>query len=188
MLARQTPEQILDTALDALSTDPEWRSTLDEMSVPLYTTDPSGVVTYRNRASVEFAGREPDPDQDRWIFWRIQTPCGDNLTTDDCPMALAIREQRPVRGVLAIAVRPDDSRIAYIPYPTPLFDREGRLTGAVNMLIDVTEEQSGALHEQAERCRRLAGATYDRATSKVLGDMASGFDKTADHLAPKRTR
>jgi hypothetical protein len=51
------------------------------------------------------------------------------------------------------------------------------------MLIDVTEEQSAALHEQAERCRRLAQATYDRQTSKVLDDMATGFDQTAEDLA-----
>ena len=54
------------------------------------------------------------------------------------------------------------------------------------MLIDVTEEQSHALHEQAERCRRLAEATYDRATSEVLGQMADGFDRTANNLTRKR--
>jgi len=54
------------------------------------------------------------------------------------------------------------------------------------MLIDVTNEQSEALLEQAERCRRLAGATYDRETSRVLDEMASGFAKAADDLARKR--
>ena len=53
------------------------------------------------------------------------------------------------------------------------------------MLIDVSDEQSHALHDQAERCRRLADATYDRQTSKVLGDMADGFDRTADDLCRK---
>jgi hypothetical protein len=101
-------------------------------------------------------------------------------------MAQAIKLRKPVRDAIAIAERPDGSRVAFRPYPTPLFDRDGRLTGAVNMLIDVTQEQSDALHEQAERCRRLADATYDRATSKVLGEMASSFDKSADELAHKR--
>ena len=54
------------------------------------------------------------------------------------------------------------------------------------MLIDVTAEQSDKLHEQADRCRRLAGATYDRGTSKMLGDMADGFDRTANALTDKR--
>jgi hypothetical protein len=56
----------------------------------------------------------------------------------------------------------------------------------VNMLIDVTDEQTDALHRQAERCRRLADATYDRNTSRILGDMADGFDRTADELEHKR--
>ena len=101
-------------------------------------------------------------------------------------MAQAIQQRKPVRDVIAIAERPDHSRVAFRPYPTPLFDADGNLTGAVNMLVDVTNEQSEALHEQAERCRRLAGVTYDRETNKVLGDMATGFDKTADDLCARR--
>ena len=42
-----------------------------------------------------------------------------------------------------------------------------------------------ALLEQAERCRRLAGTTYDRETNRVLGEMASGFEKAASKLARK---
>src|SRR5438477_10422962 len=103
-------------------------------------------------------------------------------------MAQAIRDEKPVRNSVAIAERPDGSRIAFRPYPTPLFDDDGRLTGAVNMLIDVTEEQSEALHDQAERCRRLADAMYDRRTSAVLGTMAEGFDRTAQELRADNDR
>ena len=56
-------------------------------------------------------------------------------------MAVAIREQRAIRGKVAIAARPDGSRKAFTPYPTPLFDDDGQLTGAVNMLIDVSAAQ-----------------------------------------------
>jgi signal transduction histidine kinase len=97
-------------------------------------------------------------------------------------MADAIREKRVIRDAVAIAERPDGSRIAFRPYPTPLFDDSGTLTGAVNMLIDVTEEQSGALTEQAERCRRLAGALYSRESNTVLQHMAERFDQTAAEL------
>jgi len=71
--------------------------------------------------------------------------------------------------------------------PTPIFAADGSFKGAINLLLDVTEEQSFALQEQASRCRRLAGATYDRKTSKVLDDMAEGFDRTAERLAVKAT-
>jgi PAS domain S-box-containing protein len=162
---------------------------IDELPAEIYTTDASGAVTYWNRACVEFAGREPQPGKDRWcVTWQLYTTTGDPLPHEHCPMAQAIQEKRPVRDAIAIAERPDGSRVAFRPYPTPFFDEDGSMAGAVNMLIDVTDEQSEALHQQADRCRRLAKATYDRATSKVLGAMADGFDKTAHALSPKRIR
>ena len=189
MLTRHDPEEMLRTAVNALATGPECQAMLDELPAPIYTTDAQGNVTYWNRACVGFAGREPQLGRDRWcVTWQLYTTNGEPLRHEDCPMADAIREERPIRDVIAIAERPDGSRVAFRPYPTPLFDSDGRLTGAVNMLIDVTDEQSAALHEQAERCRRLAQATYDRETSKVLDDMATGFDQTAENLAQPAAR
>jgi PAS domain S-box-containing protein len=183
MLANSSPEQFLDTALHALSTSPDWRSVLDEMPVPVYTTDASGAVTYWNRACVEFAGRQPQLGRDRWcVTWKIFTTAGDFMPHEQCPMAQAIRQQRVIRDAVAIAERPDGSRVAFRPYPTPLFDENGKLTGAVNMLIDVTDEQTDALYEQADRCRRLASALYTRESTIVLEKMATGFERTAAEL------
>jgi PAS domain-containing protein len=187
MLARQDPEHILDSAIDALSAGPECRAMLDALPVPVYTTDTEGNVTHWNLACIDFAGRVPQLGQDRWcVTWQLYSSTGEPLRHEDCPMAQAIRQKRPIRDVIAIAERPDGSRVAFKPYPTPLFDDSGALTGAVNLLIDVSDEQSEALHEQAERCRRLADATYDRETSEVLGTMASGYERAARELANKR--
>lgn len=183
MLAQHDPELILDTALDALSTAADWRRVLDALTVPIYVADADGAVTYWNRACVEFAGREPQLGRDRWcVSWKIFTTTGERLPHDQCPMAQALRRRRIVRDVVVIAERPDGLRRAFRPYPTPLFGADGALRGAVNMLIDVTEEQSEALYEQAERCRRLADAIYDRNTTAVLARMAIGFDRTAAGL------
>jgi PAS domain S-box-containing protein len=185
-LSRQDPQQFLDAALDALASGPDWRPVLDALPVPIYTTDADGAVTYSNRACARFAGREPQPGEDRWcVTWQLYTSTGERLANDSCPMAQAIRERRVIRDHVAIAERPDGTRVAFKPYPTPLFEEDGSLRGAVNMLIDVTDEQCDRLHEHADRCRRLAGATYDRQTSDVLGRMAESFDKTADKLAGK---
>ena len=91
----------------------------------------------------------------------------------------AIREQRADPRRHRHRRAPRRQPRAFRPYPTPLFDEHGVLTGAVNMLIDVTEEQSEALHEQAERCRRLARSLYSRDSTIVLQDMAEGFEQTA---------
>ena len=97
-------------------------------------------------------------------------------------MAQAIQEKRVIRDAVAIAERPDGSRIAFRPYPTPLFDSDGQLTGAINMLIDVTDEQTEALHDQASRCRRLADALYTRESNIVLQHMAECYERTAAEL------
>lgn len=183
MLAGENPEQMLDVALKALSSTSDWRSVLDELPAPIYTTDPHGLVTYWNRACVGLAGREPCLGRDRWcVTWKIFTTAGDHLPHDECPMAQAIKERRIIRDSVAIAERPNGSRIAFRAYPTPLFDEEGSVTGAVNMLIDVTAEQSDSLRQQAERCRRLANSLYSRESTIVLNAMAEGFDRAASEL------
>ena len=100
-------------------------------------------------------------------------------------MAQAIRERRAIRDSIAIAERPDGSRVAFRPYPTPLFDEDGNVTGAVNMLIDVSDQQAEVLADQASRCRRLANAMYDRDTTDVLSRMADGFERTAHDLGAR---
>ena len=54
-------------------------------------------------------------------------------------MAVALKENRPVRGVAAVAERPDGSRIPFMPFPTPLRDASGALVGGVNMLLDMSQ-------------------------------------------------
>lgn len=183
MAGAATTQQYLDRALDAIGRSSGFEATLDELPVPIYVTDPDGLVTYWNRACIEFAGRVPETGKDRWcVTWKIYTTAGDLLPHDKCPMATAIRKQQPIRNEVAIAVRPDGSRVAFAPYPTPIFDRDGRFAGAINMLVDVSEQQRQVLADQARRCRRLAGATYDRQTTDALAAMAEGFERTAEAL------
>ena len=187
MVGEIHPENLVDVALGALAGGDGQRATLDALPVPVYTTDAEGAVTWWNRACVEFAGREPELGRDRWcVTAQLYTMTGEALAHEDCPMAQAIKQQRAIRDTIAIAERPDGSRVAFRPYPTPLFDAHGTMTGAVNLLIDVTEEQSAALREQAERCRRLAGALYSREGTTVLTQMADRFDQAAAELKAKR--
>jgi PAS domain-containing protein len=176
-------QRLLDEVLGALSGD-AWAVTLDALDAPAYLTDTHGNVTYWNRACVAFAGREPALGRDRWcVTWKLFTMAGDPLAHDACPMAVAIKQQRVVRNAVAIAERPDGSRRAFMPYPTPLFDEAGAMTGAVNLLIDVTAEQGKELRGQADRCRRLAKSVTDARASRVLDDMAIGYERSAASLS-----
>ena len=175
-------KHLLDEALAALDRD-DWRSAIDQLPVPIYRTDVDGNVTYWNQACVDFAGRRPELGRDRWcVTWKIYKTTGEFLPHDQCPMAEAIHQRREVRGAVAIAMRPDGSRRAFTPYPTPLFDPDGEFSGAINMLVDVSGEQCHVLAEQAERCRRLALWSTDAPTRDVLSDMAINYDATARAL------
>jgi hypothetical protein len=48
------------------------------------------------------------------------------------------------------------------------------------------DDQLESLNEQAKRCRRLAGATYDRDVATMLANMAEGYERTAKELSQKR--
>ena len=90
--------------------------------------------------------------------------------------------QRSIRSEVAIAMRPNGSRVAFRPYPTPIFDDSGLFKGAINILIDISDEQAEVLQEQAARCRRLANSTDDLSARDILRSMAAGYDESADSL------
>ena len=181
MQCSDNAEILLETALTVVRAGPD-RTVIDAFPVPVYTTDADGEITYWNRACVEFSGREPSPG-DRWcVTWKLFTTEGESLPHEDCPMAVAIRQRRPVRNEIAIAQRPDGGRAAFRPYATPLFDSDGAFVGAINLLVDISEEQAGALSTQADRCRRLSRATHDKATAEMLKRMADGYKDTAAAL------
>jgi PAS domain S-box-containing protein len=116
----------------------------------IYTTDAAGKITYYNEAAVELAGRRPTIGSDEWcVTWKLFWPDGTPLPHDQCPMAIALKEDRPIRGKEAVAERPDGTRVPFIPFPTPLHDGNGKLVGAINMLVDLSERK------QAETQQRL---------------------------------
>lgn len=122
---------------------------LDAIPGAIYTTDAKGKILYYNKAAVEFAGRAPTIGQDEWcVSWKLYWPDGTPLPHDECPMAIALREGRPIRGKEAVAERPDGTRIPFIPYPTPLRDSDGNVIGAINMLVDISQRKEAETQQQ----------------------------------------
>jgi PAS domain S-box-containing protein len=138
-----------------------YRDLLNALPAAVYTTDAEGRITFYNEAAVEFAGRRPVIGQDEWcVSWRMYWPDGTPLPHDQCPMAVALKEGRAVRGIEAVAERPDGSRVTFIPYPTPLRNKAGAVVGAVNMLVDITDRKA-----TEERQRLLANEVNHRANN-----------------------
>ncbi|HWA63159.1 MAG TPA: PAS domain-containing protein [Caulobacteraceae bacterium] len=122
---------------------------LHALPTAVYTTDAEGRLVFYNRAAVELWGWEPPLHATRWcgarkLFHADGTP----MAHEASPLAQALREGRPIRDVEAILERPDGTRIAFSPYPTPLHDAGGRITGAVNMLVDISRHRSAEEAQQ----------------------------------------
>ena len=178
-------DEILRDALQAFGQGHEpLYDALRALPAPIYVTDAEGWVIFANEPCLRFSGRRPAIGKDRWcVTWKLYTEDGAFLPHDQCPMAVAIQEKRAVRGVNAVAERPDGTRVTFIPFPTPLLDAHGALVGAVNMLIDVTEvRQIEELRREAERCRWLSTNVADPATKATLLAMASDYQAKATQL------
>jgi len=136
------PDAKVRPLFDAPSIDsPSYRQFLEALGVAVYTTDAMGHITFFNDAAAELWGRRPDLGEEWCGSWKLYWPDGRPMRHDECPMAIALAEARSVRGYEGVAERPDGTRAAFIPYPTVVFDANGTLIGAINVLVDVTERR-----------------------------------------------
>ncbi|MCK1423566.1 PAS domain S-box protein [Bradyrhizobium sp. 182] len=153
------------------------RDLLEALPAAIYTTDAEGRINFFNRAAVEMAGRTPQPGDEWCVTWKLYWPDGSPLPHNECPMAVALRENRPVRGAEAIAERPDGRRVPFIPYPTPLRDAAGKLVGAINMLVDISERK------RAENAQKVLIDELNHRVKNTLATVQSLASQTARHAA-----
>jgi len=137
---------------DSQEAETPYRAFLDAVAVAVYTTDIDGRITFFNQAAVDLWGRRPELGEEWCGSLRLFHLDGRPMRHDECPMAIALKEHRPVRGEVAYAERPDGRRVAFMPYPTPLRDSENTMIGAVNVLVDVTDRLAAeqALQKSAD--------------------------------------
>ncbi|MFC7398922.1 PAS domain S-box protein [Chelatococcus sp. GCM10030263] len=160
------------------ASEQQMRELLEALPAAIYKTDSAGRVTFYNQACIDFAGREPQLGTDHWcVTWRLHWPDGTPMRHDECPMAIALNEGRPIRGGEAIAERPDGTMVPFIAYPTPLRDADGAVIGAINMLIDITSQKEAEARQKA-----LIGELNHR-VKNTLTTVQSLAGQTARHVS-----
>jgi PAS domain S-box-containing protein len=189
---REKPEQRFDKSrLNGNRAERYGRNSeelMHALPVAVYTTDAAGRITFYNAAAADLWGVRPELGKSEFCgSWKMYWPDGTPLPHDECPMALALKEQRPVRGMEAIAERPDGTRVPFIPFPTPLFDSRGILIGAVNTLVDITErhEAEQRIRESEARYRDIAAiveSCEDAVLTKDLNGLITSWNRGARRL------
>ena len=157
------------------------RQAIEALPAAVYMTDAEGRITFYNEAAAALWGCRPGLGESKFCgSWKLYWPDGTPLSHDECPMAIALHERRPIRGVEAVAERPDGTRVPFIPFPTPLFDASGRLTGAVNTLVDISEHKSA--EQDRQRLAAIIGSSQDAIVGKNLDGIVTSWNLGAERL------
>jgi PAS domain S-box-containing protein len=147
----------------------------------IYTTDADGYITLYNEAAEILWGRKPELGKDLWCgSHRIFSPEGNALPLSESPMAVTLREGRPVREQEIIIERPNGTRRNVLPYPDPIFDASGKVVGAVNMLMDITESKKA--EDASRRLAAIVESSEDAIISKDLNGVITSWNVGAQRL------
>lgn len=160
-----------------------YRELIQSLPAAVYTCDAQGRIQLYNQAAVSLWGREPEIGKDLWCgSWKIYRPDGTPLPLDECPMAVTLREGRAVRGEEIVIERPDGSKRHVVPHPDPICDASGTVIGAVNMLLDVTEQKrvDDHLRESEERTRAIFESSLDALITMDADGRIQDFNPAAE--------
>lgn len=148
------------------------RRVLHLLPVAAYTCDAEGQITAYNSRAASLWGRTPklrDPDDRYSGAFRLFNPDGSPLSHGWCWMALALRMNQTYDGHEIVIERPDGSRRIATAHAHPFQDEQDNVTGALNVLLDVTEQKQA---QEQIRNSQMQLEEFERQRSTFLARLA----------------
>lgn len=137
---------------------------IQNLPVATYSCDADGHIIVYNKAAVALWGREPEIGKDVWCGALNTFDTKNNrIVFDSHPMILALKEGKQVVSEEIIIERPNGERRNVMPYPVAFIDASGQITGAVNVLTDITEIKIAekALKQSEKKYRQIVETSQE---------------------------
>jgi PAS domain S-box-containing protein len=182
-----------------LASEERFRALFDLVPVGVYCCDATGRILAFNRRAAQMWGRVPDLGDPRERYCgavRLYLPDGDWLPHKRCPMAQVLSGQlSAASNIEAVIERPDGSRITGAVNIVPLKTKHGKIIGAINCMVDITERKQteDALHsaraQLAQHARRLEGLVANRTAELTATNLRleGSIDSIRKGAAKRRT-
>ena len=139
------------------ASEERFHSVVSLIPAAVYGCDADGRITFYNERAVALWGGAPalHDHAHRWYgTHRLFRPDGSPLPLDQCPMAVALREQRSVRGAELVVQRPDGTPTSILVNSDPIRNAAGAPAGVINIFTDITDYRRME-REREELHRRL---------------------------------
>ncbi|AEV96593.1 PAS/PAC sensor signal transduction histidine kinase [Niastella koreensis GR20-10] len=154
---------------------------IQALPAAVYTCDADGYILSYNEAAASLWGRKPEPGKELWSgAAKMYTMDGKALPLDQSSMAIAIQEGREIQDAAFIIERPDGTRRFVLPHPKPFFNAAGKVTGAVNILADITDQKN--IEGSNGHFAAIVESSDDAIISKTLESIVTSWNKSAERI------